>query len=198
MIKLAPVRQSRLWLIVTSGILLLSGICIYLFMHVSKKPLTPGIPMVSVCKESAPEMRRIGERYGVQFDVPAEDFVFHEGTSDTPPVVHGFVLRPKSSKSLLDVSYGPGPYFDNPYFDNMPIDSARVFSKHVEKRTILNDKGHPVGEDNWGYLSSAKRWRQVRFWRGDAAAKYGFVDEKEAELFDRVINSACLLPSPGS
>jgi len=187
MTKLFPVRSRRLSLIVTSGTLLLSAVCIYLFMHSSKRPPTPAVPVVSACKELTPGMRRIGEGYGLQFDVPAKDFVIHEGASDAPPLVHGFGLRPKGSESLLEISYGLRQ-------GNMAVDPTRVFSTHVEKRNIPNDKGRTIGDDEWGYLSSGERWRQIRLWGGDSV-KYGLVSQKEAELFDRVISSACLSPA---
>ena len=79
--------------------------------------------------------------------------------------------------------------------ESMATDPTRVFSDHVEQRGIFDDKGRLIGEDHWGYLKRGERWRKVRI--SGWVAKYGFVNEKEAELFDRVISSACLLSAPG-
>jgi hypothetical protein len=194
--ELLPVRRSPLWLIVTIVTLALFLLCvasIHFFTNASKRPPMVSIPVVSVCKELAPGMRRIGgmigDRYPLQFDIPAKDVVFHEGTSDAPPLAYGFGVRPKDSQSLLEISYGPQR-------NNMVVDRARGSSIHVEKRIIVDDKRRPVGEDDWGYLGTGERWRRVRF-QGWVTAEYGFVNKKDAELFDQVINSSCLLPGPG-
>ena len=79
--------------------------------------------------------------------------------------------------------------------ESMALDPARIISDHVEKRSMLDYAGRPIGENYWGYLSTGERWRQARFFKGGVVAKYGLVNEKEAELFDRVISSVCLLPA---
>jgi len=135
-------------------------------------------------------MRRIGNQYGFQFDIFAKDFRIHEGTQDMPPFAHGFHLTGKNSTSPLDITFGQRP------MESMATDPARILSSRVEQRRIFDDKGEPVGEDYWGCLGSGERWRQVRLFKGGVVAKYGFVEEKEAELFDRVISSACLLHDP--
>jgi len=136
-------------------------------------------------------MRRIGNQYGFQFDVFAKDFRVHEGTQDTPPFAHGFHLTAKNSTSALDITFGQRP------MESMAVDPAFTFSKHVEKRSIVDNTGQPIGEDYWGYLNTGERWRQVRLFKGGIVAKHGFVNKEEAELFDRVISSACLLVDPG-
>ncbi len=183
------VRWLKLWLIVTMGILLLCAA--YFHFVIGKKALAPIVPVVSSCNSLGPGMRRIGDQYGFQFDVPIKDFAISEGTSDAIPVVHGFDLKLKNGVSVLGISFGSRAT------ESIPVDPASVFSNHVEKRSIFDDKGEPIGEDDWGYLDSGERWRRIQL-RGRGVAKYNFVNEKEAELFDRVISSVCLLPAPGS
>jgi hypothetical protein len=180
--------KARLWLIVTIGVIVFCAA--YFHVVASKKPLAPTVPVVSVCKGLEPGMRRIGDQYGFQFDVAANDFTVHEGTTDMPPFEHGFRLRPKNSGSILDITFDQRP------MKSMAVDPALTFAKHSEKRSIVDYAGQPIGEDYWGYLNTGERWRQVRLFKGGVVAKYGFVRKKEAELFDRVISSACLLPKP--
>jgi hypothetical protein len=180
--------KARVWLIVTIGVIVFCAA--YFHVVASKKPLAPTVPVVSVCKGLEPGMRRIGNQYGFQFDVATPDFTVHEGTSDTIPVVHGFHLTPKDSVYAFDISFGQRP------MKSMAVDPALTFAKHSEKRSIVDYAGQPIGEDYWGYLNTGERWRQVRLFKGGVVAKYGFVKKKEAELFDRVISSACLLPNP--
>lgn len=132
----------------------------------------------------------MGERYGFQFDVSATDFRITEGTQDTPPFAHSVQLTPKGSTSALDIRFGPKN------FGSGAVEPELVFSKHVERRTIRDEKGQPIGEDVWGYLSSGERWRRAHL-RGLVYAKYGFVDKNDAERFDRVISSACLSVQEG-
>lgn len=183
------VKGPRLWFIVITGILLLSVGVAYLQFRSHKKPISPTVPVVSSCKPLEPGMRRMGNQYGFQFDVLVKDFTIREGTTDAAPLVHGFDLKPKNSVSGLDISFGGDT------MESMAVDPARVFSSHVEQRSIFDDKGHMIGEDYWGYLNSGERWRRVRL--SGWVAKYGFVKKKDAELFDQVINSVCILSAPG-
>jgi hypothetical protein len=185
--KLFAVRTPRFWIIATVGILVLCAA--YSCFIDSKKPLAPPVPVVSACKELSPGRTRIGEQNGFQFDVAAKNFAISEGTQDMPPAEHGFRLRSRNSGSLLDISFRQFP------MQSMAAEPALTFSNHVEKRDILDDTGHSVGEDYCGYLKTGECWRQARLFKGGVVAKYSFVNKQEAELFDQVIGSACVLPS---
>lgn len=193
--------QTRLWLIfsVVCVVFLAVG---FGYLHLSggtskKSPTvaTPLLPVVSVCKEVAPGMSRIGarrgDRYMLQFDVPVESVRVHEGDQDTPPFAYGFDIRLQAGgESYLEISFGP-------LSDSPDVDRKRAASERIVKRTIVDDQGHSVGEDNWGYLEPERRWRRARF-QGWVQAEYGFVNGKDADLFDQIIKSACLLSSPSS
>jgi hypothetical protein len=43
-----------------------------------RRPLPPPVPVVDACQELALGMRRIGNRHGIQFDVPIENFKIRE------------------------------------------------------------------------------------------------------------------------
>ena len=181
-------KWSTRWLVFIVGTLLLS--VAYFHFVINKKPLAPPVPVVSSCKKLKMGMRRIGNQDGFQFDFPLSNFTISEGTSDAVPIVHGFELGTKNSASVLEISFGSQSM-------SGAVDPSRILSDHIEKRTIVDDKGQPIGEDYWGYLRSGERWRRVQL-RGSAIAKYDFVNERQAELFDRVISSACLLSAPDS
>src|SRR5579863_2082207 len=154
----------RTWIIVVA-VLIVSGLFIYWRIHNIRRPMTP---VVAACGALPLRVRRVGERYGIQFDVAETEFSIHEGVSDAVPLKHGFGLRPPNSQSLLDIQLSEGVQVPE-------VDAKRVFSTQVERRTIFNDRGVAIGEDDWGYLNS-ESWRQVRFWAG-GGAKYGFVSE---------------------
>ena len=193
--------QTRRWLIVSVvGVVFLMVVLRYLRVSegTGQKPpavATPLLPVVSVCKEVAPGMSRIGarpgDRYLLQFDVPVKSVSVHEGAEDAPPFAYGSGIRSQAEReSFLEISYGPQRNWPD-------VDRKRAGSVRVVKRIIVDDQGHPVGEDNWGYLEPERRWRHTRF-QGWVQAEYGFVNGKDADLFDEIIKSACLLPPPSS
>jgi hypothetical protein len=135
-------------------------------------------------------MRRIGNRSGIQFDVPTKDFMLWEGGEDLPPLEGSFDLSPKNgqnSHSVLNIFLEQPP---------RPMTMAIGAFARIEKRPVLDDQGHVVGEDTWGYQSSEKRWRTVEF-PGFVAAQYSLINGTDARLFDSVISSACLAPAAG-
>jgi len=163
---------------------------IYFLLPPRKRSLLPPpVPVVHECQDLALGMKRIGNRYGIQFDVPTENFNVREGWGDMPPT-HGFDVSQKGGRAFLEISL-------ERLTDNMAIDPIRVFSVSVEKRPILDDKGQTIGQDDWGHLDSGERWRKLEF-RGRVGVKYGLVNESEARTFDGIINSACILPAPTS
>jgi hypothetical protein len=191
----------------------------YLYFVISKRLPAPKVPVVANCKKLEPGMKRVGEQYGFQFDVPLEAFTIDEWAEDAPPGAHGFGLRPKNGQSYLVIQWGldtiessPKTRVGVPVPQSLIDSSASVHSStsgDVEKRGILDDKGNPVGEDSWGYRGRSERWRRVEFRGGQVVARYGPVNEKdaashssfhekEADLFDQVISSACLLSPSGS
>jgi len=198
--ELLPVRRSPLWLIVAIVTLSFLVLCLaYFHFHTNgdkKSPTVaiPPMPVVSVCKELAPGMERIGaspwNRYMLQFDVPLNKAAVHEIPTDSPPIdARHFWITPRNSKSGLKISY-------DSQSNDVVLDRERASSARIVKRIIVDDHGRSVGEDDWGYLDPERRWRRARF-QGWVQAEYGFVNEEEAALFDQIINSACLLPGPG-
>ena len=156
------------------------------FYLANRTRTAPSLHRVSPCKAVETGMRRVGDR-GLEFDVSTKDFSITEGTTDAAPVVHGFDLAPKQSKATLEIEFGWRP------MESIAPDPALIFLNQVVRRPILDDKGKQIGEDEWGYRDTGERWRRVRF-TGIGTAKYGLVDTRDAEKFDKIINSACFVP----
>jgi hypothetical protein len=175
-------RLPRLGVIISAGLLLSS--LIYLAIH--NKRAAPVAPVIATCETLKPGLglRRIGEQEGLQFDILEREFRIHEGTQDAPPFVHAFYIRPQHSESSLNISFGP------PEWEGVRDPDLAVLN-HLEKRNVLDKADHQVGEDDWGYLRTRERWRRVQFRGG--TAKYRFVSRKDADLFDQVIDSVCVL-----
>lgn len=184
----------------------------------SPQILPPFLPAVSSCVGLRPGMRRIGEpmkRIGdqtsFQFDVPAEDFTIFEGCTDAGPPICGFDIRPKNSTALMSISWGDyTPHQTgrsgmppDPILGSGHASSELDLSAFVAKRRVLDDKGENIGQESWGYWGRGERWRRVHLveWiqarygsknEGDVRS-YGSVYQRDAALFDQIINSACRL-----
>lgn len=89
-------RQPRLWLIILIVTIAFLTVCLGYFRFFSsadkKTPsvASPPIPVVSICKELPPGMRRIGakpgDRYMLHFDVPETEALIREDVSDVHPL----------------------------------------------------------------------------------------------------------------
>jgi hypothetical protein len=198
--SILTVRRLWRWFIPGAGFVLL--FCGYCFLRGDKKPVAPAVPLVSRCKKLGPGMRRIG-RFEFQFDVPIDGFTTKDFASDAPSGAYGFNVKPSSSASFLDIWWDPKAGMEGM---KPAVDPALNFSGPVENRNILNDEGTPVGEDAWGYWGKGEVWRRVRL-RGSIVARYGSINpgdnarygsvhQGDAKLFDQVINSVCVEPSP--
>lgn len=186
--------------------------------------LPPFVPAVSSCVGPRPGMRRIGEpmkrisdQTSFQFDVPAEDFTVSEGCTDAGPPICGFGIRPTNSTALLSISWGDYTT-DQTGRSGMPPDPILGSSDHgsshldlsafIASRRVLGDNGENIGQESWGYWGRGERWRRVHLvgWiearygskNEREVRSYGLVDQRDAALFDQIINSACRLSSPAS
>jgi hypothetical protein len=143
-----------------------------------------------------------------QFDAPTEGIVIQAGAPDTGSAGYGFDLVPKNSGALLSITWDDPE--DANEFMKPPIPPELISSRLAVTRKIVDDEGATVGEDSWGYWGDGELWRRVRL-RGHLVARYGSpkpvgydssyrkeaepfgsVHQKEAELFDRIINSVCM------
>ena len=160
---------------------------VYIVWKETAKPHAPAVPVVSICKSPAPGMKRIPGKGGYQFDFLQEQFYMHEGVSDSPPWRFAFSLEPKDGTAALAIN------FRDSTMNRMVWDRAYNFSGHVEHRQIFDEQGHPIGEDYWGYWENGERWRRFLLFKGGINATYDLADTTEAALFDRVLNSTCIL-----
>jgi hypothetical protein len=194
-------------------IIILFGGLAYLELSPGKKPLPgflPALQAVSSCRQAGPGMRRIGERTGLQFDVPIKDFTISEGSTDAPPPIHVFGIKPENGTAWLSISWGEE--IAQTRRTGMPpdpiLDSSEVGpSDNVGRRRVLDDKGRTIGEESWGYWGQDERWRRVHL-LGQLQVSYGSenerdvrrfgpVHEPDAALFDQIINSVCWLSTSG-
>lgn len=150
-----------------------------------RKPIAPGVPVVSSCQPVLQGLGRLGGQYGFNFDIVPDEFKVAEGTQDEAPFAHGYVLRCRNNDCMMEISFDS----DREFKDTDPL---LVFSEHFEKRSIVDDTGTVVGHEYWGYLGKEKIWRRVHL-RGRVDIKYDSASPAEAVNFDKVISSTCFL-----
>jgi hypothetical protein len=180
----------------------------YLQLSSRQTPLPPAIPAVSSCKDPKAGMRRIRGEVGFKdnysmfrFDVSAEVAISREGWAawDAPgPPVYSLTLTHGNSKSYLYISWGET---ETAGVGRPPIDPILAAPPgHFKNHKVLDGKGKQIGEESWGYRDDGERWRRVlvgflsaRY--GSEAdkdiASYGSVHDRDATLFDQIINSVC-------
>lgn len=110
--------------------------------------------------------------------------IFKGQMDDTPPFTQRFFLRARTGKSVLTTSL-----HDPVGFGTTSVDPMIVFSEHFERRHVADARGRVIGEDRWGYLDPEKRWRKINL--QGVSAKYVRLLESEAQVYDRILSSAC-------
>jgi len=149
---------------------------------------TPGSP-VPTCKQPANARKEVswGE-YGVHFAVNAKAKL-RGGKPDVDYV--RYVLTLPKSKSYLEFWFGP--YAMNPE----PDDELFMGSSDFSQRNLRNADGKVFGEDGRGHLKSGGNWRHFAIF-GEGGALYRDASEQDAQIFDQIIDSVCIVPGPQS
>jgi hypothetical protein len=75
-----------------------------------------------------------------------------------------------------------------------PDDDQLVNSANFEQRSIVSSKDHLVGLDSWGRLNDGTLWRQI-FVSGEGA-RYSKASEDDANFFNQIIDTFCVVPYP--
>lgn len=191
-----PSRVLPVWLISTLvGVAVISPIVAYLALrHPPARAPSPPAVVVSVCRDLAPGMRRAARDLDIKFDVPESRLVLDCGGhcwSDSPLPGHDLTLKSHRSIFMTMSRWSQ---------DQADIDRDLVrwtlFSEHAEQRDVRSVNGDVVGKDHWGIWKDHERWRLVIFDSGEWA-EYRPTPNKEAQLFDQVISSACFSAGRG-
>jgi hypothetical protein len=166
-------------------------------MSAIKVSLDAAITPISLasCRKPQAGFERISMgRYGLQFDVLRRDVVIKRGKVDVDYVVH--IVRAKHGDDRVEFWFGPNA------MDSVPEDEQYVESEVFATRTVVmppgiirGSEGGRIGLDTVGHLPDGKMWRQMAV-LAKGGARYQDISPENAALFDRIINSACLIPYP--
>jgi hypothetical protein len=157
-------------------------------VHITLEP--PSDSMIAPkCKDVPKRIRRISwGKYGAHFDVPEQKAKVLGGKPDVDYVM--YLIRPVKGGGSLQFWFGPYA------MDSEPDDEQFLDSSTFTQRYVVNPKGEPVGEDNWGRSKSGGNWRRTAVFISGGAT-YKDANAQDAALFDQIINSVCVTPFPG-
>lgn len=129
----------------------------------------------------------VDQRVHVIFDLPEDDLTVLHGVDDMPPRTVYVVSVNGNDSSLEIVEDG------DVSFENQLTQGFYVMSRRVRDGRVRTSQGLDIGEDRWGYIAESKKWRLISLAWG---TKIGYPPTltKYADMFDRVIASACFLP----
>jgi hypothetical protein len=139
------------------------------------------------CQKHRPGTKRIGRRVG--FDVPRKNVQVLGGKTDVDYV--RYVIKPKTGDSYLELWFGP-------YALSMtPSDEDFLNSVTFSERRIVSPSMGVVGTDTRGQLKNQGKWRQAAV-VASGGASYHAKTAEDAALFDRIVDSMCVVPFGGS
>jgi len=145
-----------------------------------------GAMVVPICGEPGPHLRRIGWKFGPQFDVPKHEVKVLGGKPDVDYV--RYVIKPKTGQGYLELWFGPYAFNSN------PEEELLIKSVSSQKRDVVNTSGEHIGTDNSGKLQTGEVWRHTFFGISGMNGARFRVGQENAPLFNRIIDSACYVP----
>jgi hypothetical protein len=125
-------------------------------------------------------------QYGLKFKVPKRGVKILGGDPDVDYVK--FVIKPADHDTALVLWFGP--YALTPEPKQEQLKSSAEFTQ----TKVVNSDGTAIGLDTRGKNHDNTTWRRFAVWLEGAV--YENASASDAALFDRVIESACVVPHP--
>ena len=141
------------------------------------------------CGKLSPGQRWISwGQYGLKFQCPKRGVKIIGGKPDVDYVK--FVIRPVSGNAALVV------WFGGMAFDPQPRGKQVVGSITFKQSKLIGFNGTEIGLDSRGQKPDMTVWRH--FGVRTEGAEYDKASDRDAALFDRIIETACLGPYPNT
>jgi hypothetical protein len=136
------------------------------------------------CGPKKSGIKRIGGR--VAFDVPSREVHILGGKTDVDYV--GYTIKPKTGNSYLQFWFGPYAISEDPHDEDF-LDSVSFSQKRIVEAEI-----GIAGIDSRGRKRNGETWRQAVV-AGEGGARYTAYTDKDVDLFDRIVDSICVVPA---
>jgi hypothetical protein len=125
-------------------------------------------------------------KYGLFFSVPKHAVKLLGGKPDVDYVK--FVIKPNKHEAALVLWFGPMAFHPDP-----PAETTRSSDTFTQSK-LLNPDGEEIGLDSKGTKRDKGSWRWFGVWT--EGGEYENASPGDAALFDRILDSACLIPYP--
>lgn len=172
----------------------------------SPYPPPPPAVVVSECRAVPPGVDRLdpGTLY-IRFDIPEATFAVSSELPDMFPLTPVYCVTPKKAGAhTMQIANGSTdfgealrrawPFLTAHFYRALPAGPLDSLNGYGE-RYVRDVHGDVVGKDRWGYVKNGNRWRLVKSFYGEEAG-YFPTPLREAQLFDQIISSACVLAAP--
>jgi hypothetical protein len=121
----------------------------------------------------------------LRFNIPKRGTTLSGGKTDVDYVV--WTVKPRNSNSELQFWFGP--YAISTFADDEDFLNSTAFSE----RDIIYPGVGTLGLDSRGELKNGEKWRQTVV-AGEGGARYKAKTAEDALLFDKIIDSICMIP----
>jgi len=125
-------------------------------------------------------------KYGLFFSVPKRGVKISGGKPDVDYVK--FVIKATNHEAALALWFGGMAFHPDP-----PGETRRSSASFTQTK-LLNMDGTEIGLDSRGRKRDTSIWRWFGVWA--EGAEYENASAEDAALFDKIIDSACLIPNP--
>jgi hypothetical protein len=143
--------------------------------------------IVPKCAPPPPGQKLVpGSGYGLHFFVPEKGVKLLGGKLDVD--YRRFCVEPEGGKAYLELWFGPYAISTEPD-DDLFLGSVDFF-----QRNLTAADGRVIGMDSWGHMRNGAWWRWTAV--AGSGAVYKNVSTEEAQLFDQIISSMCIVPYP--
>ena len=129
-------------------------------------------------------------QHGLAYDLRDKAFVVDSGIPDMLlGTYHVITHRGDGQGAKLEIGFGEVGV-------SREIDALSTFSEFSALRGIRTVEGRKIGKDRWGHVKAVTDGG----WLNSLGRRCGYRASpvREAALWDKIIDSACLLPQPNS
>jgi hypothetical protein len=162
----------------------------FVYWWLGRRPQAPSEVRLSTCP-GGDRVSLFTIQHGLAYDLRDKAFVVDSGIPDMLlGTYHVITHRGDRQGAKLEIGFGEVGV-------SREIDALSTFSEFSALRDIRTVEGRKIGKDRWGYVKGGDRWRLVEFVWGYVVG-YRASPVREAALWDKIIDSPCLLPQPNS
>jgi len=162
----------------------------FVYWWLGRRPQAPSEVRLSTCPGGDSGVPLFAIQHGLAYDLRDKAFVVDSGIPDMLlGTYHVITHRGDRQGAKLEIGFGEVGV-------SREIDALSTFSEFSALRDIRTVEGRKIGKDRWGHVKAVTDGG----WLNSLGRRCGYRASpvREAALWDKIIDSACLLPQPNS